>query len=768
MKRILILFLPVLTLIGCRSKVEETLMEKLAIEVSDTSRIFSYTNKKSGFYFGETNDYNKNEWQGWNLNNKRILSDYQFLINDKPLDRINSIVTVFPHMIIRKYQSIQEEYFFADSIDLIIIKLRHITSPVVGFKLIGLNNNNDAVLRNNVVNISLGEIIPGKNFYITADCPIQRFNNNINQLTITTEGKDSLTIDLYISSSLKEIKRILQLNNLFISQKEKRIEKLLTNSYFNTNDEEYNKALMWAKISLDALITTDNLKGIWAGLPWFTNNWGRDTFISLPGACLVNGNYKEAKEILLAFVKYQDRNPSSKYYGRIPNRITSNEIIYNTVDGTPWFIIQCYNYFYYTGDLEFLKKVSPSIKLAFEAAVKKSVDQNGFLTHGDQETWMDAVGPNGLYSQRGNRAVEIQALWYKQLIYTSEIGDILKDSIFAKQPLAVANQLKNNFQKYFIDTSKNIIYDRIKSDDYKDASVRPNQFIALNEPDLFTSSIQRMKLLTNAVQSLVFPYGVLSLSQNDEKFHPYHNSPNYPKDEAYHNGIIWQWISGPVVQALCGFGIQDSAWILTSELTHQILEQGAVGTLAELMDAFPREGEKELRLSGTFSQAWSLAEYIRNFYQDYLGVKTDAYHKVIYLLPSLPDDIRDVEFDQNIGNDKVRINYSFSHALYRITVTTISLKDSIDIGAAILNKSDANFQMKTSYHKNDKLVFEVPTYSNSIHDLKVWRNDQRIPISCQIYNEPPVNFPLYQNIRFAVPSLNKELKSLKTPVKNSQ
>jgi hypothetical protein len=266
------------------------------------------------------------------------------------------------------------------------------------------------------------------------------------------------------------------------------------------------------------------------------------------------------------------------------------------------------------------------------------------------------------------------------------------------------------------------------------------------------------------MQSLVFPYGVLSLSQNDENFHPFHNyPPNYPKDEAYHNGIIWQWNTGPVVQALCGFGMEDTAWILTSELTHQILERGAVGTLAELMDAFPSKGESEPRLSGTFSQAWSLAEYIRNFYQDYLGVKTDAYLKALYLLPTLPDDMKNVEFDQNIGKDKVRIHYSFSNTLYRITITTLYLQDSIDVGVAVLNKSDANFQMKTPYYKNDKLVIEVPTYSNSIHDLKVFRNDQRIPISCQIYNEPPANYYLYQNIKFAKPFLNNNLKALKPP-----
>src|SRR5437660_2742818 len=56
-----------------------------------------------------------------------------------------------------------------------------------------------------------------------------------------------------------------------------RIASLLNRSYFRTDNPLLDKALNWAKVSLDALIMNQNKKGIFAGLPWFDDYWGRDS-----------------------------------------------------------------------------------------------------------------------------------------------------------------------------------------------------------------------------------------------------------------------------------------------------------------------------------------------------------------------------------------------------------------------------------------------------------------------------------------------------------
>ena len=49
-----------------------------------------------------------------------------------------------------------------------------------------------------------------------------------------------------------------------------------------TDDPRLDEALAWARFSGWMLVTDDGgARGIWAGLPWFRDNWGRDTFIAL-------------------------------------------------------------------------------------------------------------------------------------------------------------------------------------------------------------------------------------------------------------------------------------------------------------------------------------------------------------------------------------------------------------------------------------------------------------------------------------------------------
>jgi glycogen debranching enzyme len=92
---------------------------------------------------------------------------------------------------------------------------------------------------------------------------------------------------------------------------------------------------------------------------------------------------------------------------------------------------------------------------------------------------------------------------------------------------------------------------------------------------------------------------VTSLYQYDRNFHPWHHyRPFYVQDAAYHNGIIWTWNAGPVISALAYCGQSDNAFALLTAATTQILQRGAIGTQSELLDAMPRLGEKQARLSG--------------------------------------------------------------------------------------------------------------------------------------------------------------------------
>jgi hypothetical protein len=110
-----------------------------------------------------------------------------------------------------------------------------------------------------------------------------------------------------------------------------------------------------------------------------------------------------------------------------------------------------------------------------------------------------------------------------------------------------------------------------------------------------------------------------------------------------------------VISALVLYGRSDMAYELTKSLSDKVLDAGAVGTLPELLDAVPREGKSGL--SGTETQAWSIAEFVRVFYQDYLGLRPDALRGELSLLPSLPKALGTVRAVIPYRNGRIKITF---------------------------------------------------------------------------------------------------------------
>ena len=412
----------------------------------------------------------------------------------------------------------------------------------------------------------------------------------------------------------------------------------LTRSYLETSDAEYNKALNWAKASAAMFVVEEFGTGIWAGLPWFRDNWGRDTFIALPGTLLVSGQFEQAKAVLSNFARYQNlREPRDKEYGRIPNRVSATEqTIYNTVDGTPWMLREALEYIRYTGDKAFAAQMYKLALPYFEGAIANYTDAQGLLSHDSADTWMDARIENKQpWSARGPRAVEIQALWYTALQTGASLAEQAGDHASARKWNALAAKAQRSFLSTFWDGS--VMADRLREDGSRDTKVRPNQLMLVSIPfDDFVPLGVQAKVTRNAVSQLLYPYGIASLSQDDPYFHPRHENPAFHhKDAAYHQGTIWGWNAGFAVTALNKFGYQDLAWPLTQNLGRQILGLGTLGTMSELLDALP-DADGKLKPSGTYAQSWSVAEYARNGFQDYVGFKPDLTTNTLAFSPAIP------------------------------------------------------------------------------------------------------------------------------------
>ncbi len=633
-------------------------LESMAVRIDRTSREYAFTNKAEASYIGESNGRNTPGWQGFTVSGFRFLDDYAVKVDGVPLDRKTCTAIVYPDYLLRKYPNgITEELRIVDSLALIAVVL-HTPHPSVAeispllsdagpdsTCVIDLERGSVLIARKKHLQRSEKENYPvwlafsGPDF--TGKTLPQAIGFSFSPASFVSQRGTTHVLAVAVADGKEEARTLAAGYELraakFAQQRRTRMERLLASSSVSTGLARFDRALAWAKLSLDALIMNQGTRGIFAGLPWFNNYWGRDTFIALPGATLVTGRFRLAREILRSFAQFQQTDSLSTDYGRIPNLVTISEKAYNTADGTPRFIMMAREYIERSGDSTFMLEVYPDVLRSIEGTLKHHVDADGFLVHGDAETWMDAVGPDGPWSPRGNRANDIQALWAEQLRAGVWFATKVGDPVSAQRWERALRKLEANFARLFIE--RGMIADHLRPDGSRDMKVRPNQIFC---GSLVSDSMQA--LITRAVTNqLTYRYGVASLSQDDPGFHPYHEHPPfYPKDAAYHNGTVWTWLQGPLISSLCKFGEQNLAWDLTASSTRLLLERGAVGTLPELLDAVPIPPATEPRLSGTFSQAWSLAEYIRNFYDDYLGVRVNRLSGTILLRPRLPRSIQHV------------------------------------------------------------------------------------------------------------------------------
>ncbi|HXX64564.1 MAG TPA: amylo-alpha-1,6-glucosidase [Bacteroidota bacterium] len=647
-------------------------MDTLAVAVHGSSRAYAYTNKESAYLYGETNAANSGSWQGFNVLGHRYLEDYRILVGGKPLDRSSAQTTVFPDYLQRQYpDGIIEEVHPVDSLPAFFVRLRAERPLQIVFLPILGEPSAESTLKIDLAKSALRIArvnhftrTPKENYPVwlmlssEGASPLKQLSGQgaplLPALVFDRPVKDCL-FTIVVGNTLQDCDHTTawaqRHRQMLWNMRRSRMEGILSSSSVVSSDARFNKALAWAKLSLDALIMHRGTKGIYAGLPWFDNYWGRDTFISLAGATLVTGRFAEAKEILQSFAQFQQRDSLSTDYGRIPNIVTPTDTAYNTADGTPRFVMMVREYVERSGDERFGLLMYPTILRAVEGTLRQHTDSLGFLTHRDAETWMDAVGPDGPWSGRGNRANDIQALWAGQLeaaeFFAARVGDVIS----ARRWNEVLTRLRSNFRSCFVKPDG--IADRIRADGSADMAVRPNQLFV----GPLLSDSERRAMVYTVVTQLTYPYGVASLSQLDDNFHPYHqNEPYYPKDAAYHNGTVWTWLQGPLISELCRCGSENLAFALTQNSVHQIMDRGAVGTQSELLDAVARAGESEPRLSGTFSQAWNLAEFVRNAYDDYLGLRYDGLDRTLQIHPHLPRALGDVSSRLVVGESEVRVD----------------------------------------------------------------------------------------------------------------
>lgn len=701
------MFLPAL-FISCFSNKETKIAPllttaDLAIHVSaENNREYSYTDKKAGYYYGRTHENNFKEWfAGWNIAKRRLFSDYELYIDQTRLDRTKSNVTVLPEKLIRKFENATEEFYLFDQQELLFIKLKEIQGDSIRLHLLGETFNSPRVTSSGLVEFSLKEITD-KSLFLVPASPVP-FSLHEGVISTSSSGDGFIICFGNEQEILNRIAAFRKEGKRWEKERHQRMNDIIRKfNPLRSNLDSLDKSLSWLLLTTDQLVTEQQGKGIYAGLPWFNEYWGRDMFISMPGATLISGQFEVTRDILRDFSYFQDTVASSPTLGRIPNRANLEGILYNTTDGTPRFVSQIEEYVKYSGDTAFIREIYPAIALSIDAALKNYTDESGYLRHADADTWMD-VKRNGIPgSPRGNRANDIQALWAHQLQAGIYFAAYMKDDLHTKAWKETLLRLHRNFSNDYVFKEQNIIADHLNEDGSADLQFRPNQLYTY---ELINDDSIKLALTRRIWEELVYPWGVASLSQTDDQFHPYHeNWHYYHKDDAYHNGTVWLWNNGHAMQRMIELDQQDTAWKLFNNMNRQALVEGAVGSLSENADAHPRSGENWAKRSGTFLQAWSNAEQLRVWYQYFLGIRPDMIRKELVLNPRIPSVLTNLVWSERIGQGSLEGSYR--------------------------KEGDISDYYYTLNNENARITLQIPLFPEQQIDIKQAQN-----IHCRIQKE---------------------------------
>ncbi|MCC5829767.1 MAG: glycogen debranching enzyme family protein [Phycisphaeraceae bacterium] len=368
---------------------------------------------------------------------------------------------------------------------------------------------------------------------------------------------------------------------------------------------------------VDRTIRGQKLSTILAGYPWFAD-WGRDTFISLPGLLLETGRMEEALKTLLAFSHAIRR-------GLVPNRFDDYDdqrAHYNTVDGSLWFVIAAMRYMEAGGDEKaWRSELAESCKTVLLAYLRGTdgpigADEDGLIVAGNagtQLTWMDAKCNGRIFTPRHGKAVEINALWYHALVGMARHTEEL-DWKGAAMFRDLAAKVAESFVRVFWNERRGCLNDTVYRDDQGrwriDESLRPNQIFAAAFEDSPLSLEMRKDIVEMVGDHLLTPLGLRTLPVDDTRYHAHYAGDGYQRDEAYHQGTIWPWLIGPYAEAVLRCGGFDAA--SRAEAFEAIsgllsfMEGRGVGQMHEIHEAAPPH-----RPVGCPAQAWSVAEVIR-------------------------------------------------------------------------------------------------------------------------------------------------------------
>jgi len=394
-----------------------------------------------------------------------------------------------------------------------------------------------------------------------------------------------------------------------------------------------------------------------AGVPWFVTIFGRDSLIvSLQNMLTYPSLARGALEKLAQYQATEIDDWRDAEPGKMPHELRVGELAhfnriphtpyYGTADATILYLIVLHEAWKWLGDAQLLRKYRSTALRCLEWIDKYGdLDGDGFQEYRSRSSqgyenvgWKDAIDavvyPDGTQVPQPKGLCELQGYVFDAKMRMAEIFDVLGERDRAAKLRAEAGELQRKFEEAFWDEEHGIYAFGLGPDK------RQIKTIVSNAGHCLWSGIARPDRAARVVARLMEPdmssgWGIRTLSSDNPAYNPF----------SYQLGSVWPHDNGIIALGFKRYGFADEA----SRVARDVFEAASLQESYRLPELYAGLSRKitsfPVQYAGAnIPQAWA-AGSVFHLLQAILGIRADAPNGVLYVHPTLPRWLGNLELD---------------------------------------------------------------------------------------------------------------------------